>query len=71
MSMRLCSWPATDGGCVELHRDGQRFWTRHIYSDGSSSTVLVDTLRAQEHYEYAQTEGHVDRPWPFPARRTT
>ena len=71
MSTRLCSWPATDGGCVELHRDGQRFWTRHIYPDGSATTVLVDRLLAEEHYEYAQTEGHVDRPWPFPARRTT
>lgn len=70
MSMRLCWWPATEGGRVELHRDAV-FLTRHVYPDGSVSTVLVDTMRAQEHYEYAQAVGHVDGPWPFPSRRAT
>ena len=69
MSTRLCSWPATDGGCVELHRDGQRFWTRHIYQDGSATIVLSDIVRAHDHYEYAMAVGHVDGPWPFPARK--
>lgn len=70
MSMRLCWWPATDGGRVELHRDGERFWTRHVYPDGSASIVLVDTRCALDHYVYAQRTGHVDGPWPFPLRRT-
>lgn len=71
MSMRLCWWPSSDGGRVELHRDGQRFWTRHIYQDGSATIVLSDIVRAQEHYEYAQREGHVDGPFPFRRRRAT
>jgi len=71
MSVRLCWWPSSDGGRVELFRDGEVFITKHIYADGSSTTVIVDTLRAQEHYRYAQREGHVDGPFPFRRRRAT
>ena len=65
MTTRLCWWPAENGDRVELHFDrARKFWTERK-GDLGTGLVLVDTFRAQEHYEYAAHCGHVDRAFPF------
>ena len=70
--MRLCSWPATDGGCVELHHDDGRFWTKlavwtELAGTGDATAAYVDRTDARWHYQYAaQNGGTLFVKWPGP-----
>ena len=62
---RLAYYTGETGARVELHHaDNGVFWTERTDVAGTS-VIATDTVRAQEHHEYAEREGHVDHPFPY------
>jgi len=62
----LASYETDAGHTVELHyrADFKCYFTRLVYADGAVTTVGTPSYKAREHYELAEREGTVDKPWP-------
>jgi hypothetical protein len=65
---RVAWYETPTGARLELHhRPMGIFWTERV-DEAGRSVVACDTLRAREHYELAEREGHVEAAFPYRVR---